>query len=347
MLDWSGSHRLSVSSGERCEDKWVLCSRRCRQQPSAEAAATLHSSLTQEVAAESKKSQGTRTSSGRPEGRSVPHTMALFHTPRKERERENRVLMRRGQEVESEGGRPPSRKAKSQSVEMNKTQSLTALQVEAIMVFFFPFMPFSLLTAGEFESRLYNLSESGPSLGQVNSYQRTQMNLRGLSYWMLPSQPVSRLSYSRLDKVRSRLLVPGGASISFKSQCASPFTAAPGTISRLASPSPPEPTATSSTSRLSQSADPSPPARRAPRWGAHAAAYTVGATATDKNSLTSLRIVYVDQFPKSSFFILDRGNLAKTPGTPCETAPRVTIPPSPNNGHVIQVSHMINSERIT
>lgn len=154
---------------------------------------------------------------------------------------------------------------------------------------------------------LGTISESGPSLGQVNSYQRTQMNLRGLSYWMLPSQPVSRLSYSRLDKVRSRLLVPGGASISFKSQCASPFTAAPGTVSRLASP--PEPTTTSSTSRLSQSADPSPPARRAPRWGAHAAAYTVGATATDKNSLTSYRIVYVDQFPKSSFFILDSGNV--------------------------------------
>lgn len=40
------------------------------------------------------------------------------------------------------------------------------------------------------------------------------MNLRGLSYWMLPSQPVSRRGYSRLAKVRSQQLVPGGASIS-------------------------------------------------------------------------------------------------------------------------------------
>lgn len=40
------------------------------------------------VAAVSKKSKGTWTGSGRPEGRSVPHTMALFHTPSKERERE-------------------------------------------------------------------------------------------------------------------------------------------------------------------------------------------------------------------------------------------------------------------
>lgn len=57
------------------------------------------------VAAASKKSRGSRIGSGRPEGRSVPRTMALFHTPRKERERENRVLIGRGQEVESEGGR--------------------------------------------------------------------------------------------------------------------------------------------------------------------------------------------------------------------------------------------------
>lgn len=61
-------------------------------------------------------------------------------------------------------------------------------------------------------------------LGCVNSYQRTQMNLRGWSYWMLPSQPVSRLGYSRLAKVRSQQLVPGGASISLASQCASPST---------------------------------------------------------------------------------------------------------------------------
>lgn len=41
------------------------------------------------------------------------------------------------------------------------------------------------------------------------------MNLRGLSYWMLPSQSVLRLGYSRLVKVRSQQLVPGGASMSF------------------------------------------------------------------------------------------------------------------------------------
>lgn len=76
------------------------------------------------------------------------------------------------------------------------------------------------------------------------------MNLRGLSYWMLPSQPVSRLGYSRLAKVRSQQLVPGGASISLASQCASPLTALPMDyfMSRLV-PSP--------TSRLSESADPS------------------------------------------------------------------------------------------
>lgn len=43
------------------------------------------------------------------------------------------------------------------------------------------------------------------------------MNLRGLSYWMLPSQPVSQLGYSRLTKVRFEQLVPGGASISLAS----------------------------------------------------------------------------------------------------------------------------------
>lgn len=35
--------------------------------------------------------------------------------------------------------------------------------------------------------------------------------------------PVSRLGYSRLAKVRSQQLVPGGASISLTSQCASPL----------------------------------------------------------------------------------------------------------------------------
>lgn len=49
MLDCSGSHRLSISSAERCGgETGVLCSRRCRQQPRAEAAATPHSPLTQE-----------------------------------------------------------------------------------------------------------------------------------------------------------------------------------------------------------------------------------------------------------------------------------------------------------
>lgn len=54
------------------------------------------------MAAASENSSGNRTDSGRPEGRSVPHTMVLFHTPRKvgvrERERQNRVLD--GQELE-------------------------------------------------------------------------------------------------------------------------------------------------------------------------------------------------------------------------------------------------------
>ncbi len=54
------------------------------------------------------------------------------------------------------------------------------------------------------------------------------MNLRGLSYWMLPSRPVSRLGYSRLAKVRSQQLVPGGASISLTSQCASPLDGSAG-----------------------------------------------------------------------------------------------------------------------
>ena len=53
------------------------------------------------------------------------------------------------------------------------------------------------------------------SLGDVNSYQRTQMNLRGWSCWMLPSQPVFTATpgYSRTAKVRSQQLIPGGASI--------------------------------------------------------------------------------------------------------------------------------------
>lgn len=55
------------------------------------------------------------------------------------------------------------------------------------------------------------------SLGYVNSYRRTQMNLRGWSYWMLPSQPVSRLGHSRLAKVGSQKLVPDGASMSLSS----------------------------------------------------------------------------------------------------------------------------------
>lgn len=59
------------------------------------------------------------------------------------------------------------------------------------------------------------------------------MNPRGLSYWMLPSQPVSRLGYSRLAKVRSQQLVPGGASISLTSQRASPSRSLPATISCL------------------------------------------------------------------------------------------------------------------
>lgn len=50
------------------------------------------------------------------------------------------------------------------------------------------------------------------------------MNLRGLSCWMLPSRPDSPLGYSRLAKVRSQQLVPGGASISLTHlQRASPF----------------------------------------------------------------------------------------------------------------------------
>lgn len=95
--------------------------------------------------------------------------------------------------------------------------------------------------------------------------QRTQMNLRGLSYWTLPSQPVSRLGYSRLAKVRSQQLVPGGASISPTPQYASPLTTLSVTISCIVRS--PEPT-----TRLSESADRSQSARCAPRWGAHAAA---------------------------------------------------------------------------
>lgn len=121
MLSCSGSHRLSISSEERCSgETWVLCRRRCRQQPSAEVAATLHSPLTQEgdwrhpargwlciwsdsSGSSQQEEQRERVASGRPEGRSVPHTMALFHTPRK-RERTG-FLIGRGQEVESEGSR--------------------------------------------------------------------------------------------------------------------------------------------------------------------------------------------------------------------------------------------------
>lgn len=82
----------------------------------------------------------------------------------------------------------------------------------------------------------------------LKSYRRTEMNLRGLSYWMLPSQPVSRLGYSRLATVRSQQLVPGGASISLTSQRASPSPSQPATISCLDLSSEPG-------SRLSESND--------------------------------------------------------------------------------------------
>lgn len=123
---------------------------------------------------------------------------------------------------------------------------------------------------------------SSLSLGYVNSYQTTQMNLRGLSYWMLPSQPVSRLGYSRLAKVRSQQLVPGGASI---------FTHVPMCFT------PDQSTGDYFMPRLeSRAHQPSvwlrrsfPSARRAPWWGAHAAAHAEGApaAATDKNSEAS------------------------------------------------------------
>lgn len=45
--------------------------------------------LTLHLAVRSQRSEATRSGSGRPEGRSVPYTMALFHTPRKgERDRD-------------------------------------------------------------------------------------------------------------------------------------------------------------------------------------------------------------------------------------------------------------------
>lgn len=144
---------------------------------------------------------------------------------------------------------------------------------------------------------------SSLSLGYLNSYQRTQMNLRGLSYWMLPSQPVSRLGYSRLAKVRSQQLVPGGASMSLRSQCASPLTTLPVTISCLVSS--PEPTA-----RLSESADPPRRlARCAPWWGAHAAAYTEDAAATDKNRQASCRNILSGSVSPTHFLTPDRQNL--------------------------------------
>ncbi|KAI3360949.1 hypothetical protein L3Q82_013157, partial [Scortum barcoo] len=66
------------------------------------------------------------------------------------------------------------------------------------------------------------------------------MNLRGWSCWMLPSQPDSRLGYSRLAKVRSQQLVPGGASISPKR--ASPFLTEPAGDYRTSPSRGPEPT---------------------------------------------------------------------------------------------------------
>lgn len=103
MLARLGSHRLSISSEERCgAERWALCSRRCWQQASEEAVALLQSPLTQDGdwwqpaqswlciwskcgrSTEEEEQGGTGLSSGRPEGRSVPHTMAFFHTPKKE-----------------------------------------------------------------------------------------------------------------------------------------------------------------------------------------------------------------------------------------------------------------------
>lgn len=98
-------------------------------------------------------------------------------------------------------------------------------------------------------------------------------------------QPVSRFGYSRLAKVRSQQLVPGGASISLTSQCASPLTASPVDyfMSRLAPCPPPPlplPVCLKSTNPL---------AVRLGERSSHAAAYAVGATATDKNSQDELQ----------------------------------------------------------
>lgn len=127
--------------------------------------------------------------------------------------------------------------------------------------------------------------------------QMTQMNLRGLSYWMLPSQSVSRLGY--LAKVRSQQLVPGGASISLRLLCAPPLTAE---------------------FHVWYGPDSSPvcmnaPIRsslrllRAPWCGAHAAAYTVSATATDKNSQTTYRNKRRGSLSPMHFLTLDMQRL--------------------------------------
>lgn len=104
----------------------------------------------------------------------------------------------------------------------------------------------------------------------VNSYQRTQMNLRGLSCWMLPSPPVSRLGHSRLAKVDSQVLVPGGVSISLS---VLHLWRLPGDQFTLSFD--PEPTTRRwiCWSRAS--------ARCAPRRGARTAAYAGGAAASD------------------------------------------------------------------